>query len=152
MKIANQKDFATGAFYMAFGLLTAAGASRYEIGSAQAMGPGYFPLLAGIILAALGLTVLASSFSGGAEKTLLEAWNLRKIFVILVSLVLFAIALEPLGLVVALPLLVGLSSLAHPEFSWRGTLLLIAFLLPFVWAIFVYFLGLSIPFLPFFVR
>jgi Tripartite tricarboxylate transporter TctB family len=151
VKVTEYKDFTTGLLYAIFGSATALGASSYDMGSARAMGPGYFPLLAGVVLAMLGVAVLAGSLSNKGVVSRLEGWNLRKILLILVSLVLFAATLEPLGLVVALPLLVVLSSTAHPEFSWRGAVLLSAFLLPFVWAVFVYFLSMPLPFFPPFV-
>jgi Tripartite tricarboxylate transporter TctB family. len=152
MKIVNEKDFLSGIFFGGFGIATAIGASNYSFGSASAMGPGYFPFLAGAILFVIGLVVIASSLGQGATEGRLERWDFKKISIILVALLLFAGALEPFGLIVALPLLVGLSSLAHPEFTWRGTLGTILVLLPLVWVIFVYLLGVRIPLLPVLLR
>ena len=41
--------------FVGFGLAFAVGSLRYELGTPLRMGPGYFPLLVGGILAALGL-------------------------------------------------------------------------------------------------
>jgi Tripartite tricarboxylate transporter TctB family len=151
LKILNQKDFASGVGFIALGAATALGALRYDLGSASAMGPGYFPLMTGMVLAFLGILVAVGACGPGAEATFLDRWNLRVIATILVALALFALTIESLGLVVALPLLVLVSSFAHPEFSWRMTLLLVAILLPLIWAIFVVFLGLAFRMLPDFI-
>jgi Tripartite tricarboxylate transporter TctB family len=151
MKIADQRDFVSGLGFVGFGGLTVLGSLRYDLGSASAMGPGYFPLITGVLLAVLGVIVLASACRPGSAVTRLDPWNVPKILIILTALILFALTLEPLGLVVAVPLLVAVSSAAHPPFSWRRTLLLIAIMLPLVWAIFVYFLGLTFPMLPAFI-
>jgi hypothetical protein len=148
MKIVNEKDFLTGVFYGGLGLATAIGATRYDFGSASAMGPGYFPFMAGAVLVLIGLVVIAGSLGTGGRANRLERWDVRKIAIILAALILFAATLEPLGLVIALPLLVGISSFAHPEFTWRGTLATIAVLLPMIWLIFVYLLGVRIPLIP----
>lgn len=148
MRIVNQKDFATGAFFLVFGALTALGATRYPMGTSSAMGPGYFPLLAGLTLAVIGVIVLIGSLARAAEPARFGSWSLPRVLVILAAVLLFAATLEPLGLIVALPLLVGVSSLAHREFSWRMTLLVTAILLPLIWLIFKLFLGLAIPLTP----
>lgn len=46
-----------GAIFVAFGGAFAYTASTYEVGSLLSMGPGYFPLVLGGILAALGLVI-----------------------------------------------------------------------------------------------
>lgn len=147
MQILNRKDFASGLGFVGLGTVTALGALRYDLGSASAMGPGYFPLLCGVVLALLGALVIAGACAPG-EAVGLERWSLPSILIVLAALLIFAVALEPLGLVVALPLLVAISSAAHPGYSWRTVLMLIAVLLPLVWAVFVLFLGLTFPMLP----
>lgn len=49
------QDLFCGAAFLALGLAFALGGSRYEIGSAGQMGPGYLPLVLGGALAILGL-------------------------------------------------------------------------------------------------
>lgn len=53
-----RKDVGAGAVFVAFGLAFAITASTYEIGSALAMGPGFFPLMLGVILVVLGLLIV----------------------------------------------------------------------------------------------
>ena len=51
----NLKDCVAGTLFVAIGLLFAVNAwLRLSVGSALAMGPGYFPILLGLILIGLG--------------------------------------------------------------------------------------------------
>ena len=53
MKIKSNKDFASGLMFMGVGTAFAWGATSYNVGTGARMGPGYFPLLLGILLAGL---------------------------------------------------------------------------------------------------
>ena len=57
MKIKSQKDFWSGLMFMAAGIAFAWGATNYAIGEGARMGPGYFPLMLGILLTLIGLFV-----------------------------------------------------------------------------------------------
>ncbi len=63
------KDVLAGSAFIGFGLAFAIGATTYEIGTALRMGPGYFPLVLGGLLALLGVVIIAKAFiaSEGAE-------------------------------------------------------------------------------------
>lgn len=54
MNIKSQKDFFSGLMFMVLGAAFAWGATKYSIGTGARMGPGYFPLMLGILLAVLG--------------------------------------------------------------------------------------------------
>ena len=58
MNIKSQKDFFSGLMFLIVGGGFAYGATSYSIGTAARMGPGYFPLLLGVILSILGAFVL----------------------------------------------------------------------------------------------
>ena len=58
MNIKSQKDFFSGLMFMGVGVAFAWGSSGYTIGSSARMGPGYFPLALGVLLAVLGGSVL----------------------------------------------------------------------------------------------
>ena len=51
MNIKSQKDFFAGLMFMGVGTAFAWGATTYSIGTGARMGPGYFPLILGILLA-----------------------------------------------------------------------------------------------------
>jgi hypothetical protein len=65
---------------------------------------------------------------------------------------LFGLALPHVGMFIALPLLVIMSSLASEEFTWKATLASAAFLTAFSWLIFIKGLGLTIPLIPKFMQ
>ena len=82
MKIKSQKDFFSGLMFTVVGAAFAYGATSYNIGTGARMGPGYFPLLLGVILALLGATILFKALvvetPSGDPSTLFrcqEAWS-----------------------------------------------------------------------------
>ncbi|QHE84957.1 tripartite tricarboxylate transporter TctB family protein [Hydrogenophaga sp. BPS33] len=56
--IKNLQDFLAGLLFVALGLGFGWAASRHELGASADMGPGYVPLLLGLLLCVLGLLVL----------------------------------------------------------------------------------------------
>ena len=65
MRGVNRKDVLGGGLMLLLGLGAAFQASHYERGSLRHMGPGYFPLALGIILAVTGLLILLTGLRGG---------------------------------------------------------------------------------------
>ena len=55
--IKSQKDFYSGLMFAVVGAAFALGSTNYSIGTAARMGPGYFPLVLGILLALLGVGI-----------------------------------------------------------------------------------------------
>ena len=49
MNIKSQKDFFSGLMFMGVGAAFAWGATTYNVGTGARMGPGYFPLMLGIL-------------------------------------------------------------------------------------------------------
>jgi hypothetical protein len=80
MQIKRPKDFWAGLMFMGFGLFAVVWSlTHYQMGSAVRMGPGYFPVLLGGLLAVLGAAVFAESLISAppAESTpLLLPFNL----------------------------------------------------------------------------
>ena len=62
MKLASQKDFFSGLMFTIVGGSFAMGATSFEVGTAARMGPGYFPLLLGVLLTILGILIAGQSF------------------------------------------------------------------------------------------
>lgn len=57
MKLHRRQNLVAGGTMAALGLATAITSVGYNIGTLQRMGPGYFPLMLGILLAFLGLAI-----------------------------------------------------------------------------------------------
>jgi hypothetical protein len=137
LRIQNQKDFAAGLIFLVAGAGFAIGAFNYTIGDAARMGPGWFPLWIGVLLAVLGLVIAAKAMAPGATRDLLQRPELRTMGWILGSVVLFGLLLQPLGLVLSLAVLVLVSSFASHEFGWKGALLNAVILILFSVGVFI---------------
>jgi len=61
VNIKSQKDFFSGLMFAIIGGAFAYGATSYTIGTGARMGPGYFPLSLGVLLALLGSLVMFKS-------------------------------------------------------------------------------------------
>jgi hypothetical protein len=59
--LAARKDFLGGVLMLVLGMATAMQAASYNIGSLRRMGPGFFPLSLGIILAIVGMLIIATA-------------------------------------------------------------------------------------------
>lgn len=152
MKLKSEKDFWSGLMFIVVGVAFAWGATTYNFGTSARPGPGYFPFGLGVILALLGALVLFKSLTieteGGGK---IGTWPLRECAVILGAVIVFGFALPKLGMAVALPLLIAISSLASGEFHWKEVLINCALLTVGSWAIFIKGLGLTIPLWPVFI-
>jgi hypothetical protein len=52
--IKSQKDFFSGLMFLLVGIAFAWGAGGYSVGTGARMGPGYFPMVLGVLLAGIG--------------------------------------------------------------------------------------------------
>jgi putative tricarboxylic transport membrane protein len=110
IRIRGVQDFWAGVMFLAIGVLMFVGASNLVQGTAARMGPGYAPRLLCGLLVATGCALVAKGLfaSGGGTGT----WNVRPMLFVLGSILVFAFALERLGLVISIILAVGVSSLS----------------------------------------
>lgn len=152
MKIKSQRDFWSGLMFVVVGVVFAVGATNYSMGSSARPGPGYFPLILSVLMAILGGIVLFKALtieSEGGDPIGHFAW--RPLLVIVAAIAVFGAALPRLGLVVTVPILIVMTSLAGDEFKWKGVLATAVVLTVGSWAIFVLGLKLIIPMWPWFV-
>ena len=78
MLIKSQKDFFSGLMFTVVGAAFAYGATGYSVGTGGRMGPGYFPLLLGVLLAILGAIILLGSLiveTPDGDKVSKIAWK-----------------------------------------------------------------------------
>ena len=149
MKIKSQRDFVSGVLFTILGVGMAIGATNYSMGSSVRPGAGYFPFLLSTIMAIIGAIVLIRSLlSGPADGDPIGHIAWKPLLVIVGAIVLFGATISRLGLVVAIPILVIITSFAGQEFHWRDALIAAVVLTFAAWAIFIYGLGLTIPVWP----
>ncbi len=153
MKIKSERDFWSGLMFIVVGVVFAVGAGNYSLGSSARPGPGYFPLLLSIIMAILGAIVLFKSLTietEGGDKIGAFAW--KPLTVIVVAIAVFGALLPRLGMVVTIPILIVITSLAGDEFGWKGVAANSVVLTFGSWVIFVWGLKLTIPMWPWFIQ
>jgi hypothetical protein len=148
VKIKRQRDFFAGLMFIALGLGFATMALEHRMGTAARMGPGYFPFALGVLLALLGAVVLIGAIRGRAGADDIGGWDIRSLVCVIGSVAMFGVALQPLGLVLSLLLLVVASSLASREFSLGATLVSATVLALVSTVLFVYGLKLQFPIWP----
>ena len=160
MRIKSQKDFFAGLLYMLIGIAFAWGATNYNIGEGARMGPGYFPLLLGIVLAVIGGIVLFQSLvveTPDGDK--IGRWAWKPLAYILGANLLFGVLLGGLpsvgvpamGLIIGIFGLTLVASLAGETFRLREVLILAAILAAGSYIAFILLLKLQIPVWPTFI-
>lgn len=160
MKIKSQKDFFAGLMFMGIGVAFAWGATTYNVGNGARMGPGYFPLMLGILLAVIGIVI---TFKAATVETQdgdkIGAWAWKPLFFILAANFVFGILLGGLpsigvpamGLIVAIYALTYISSLAGNEFNAKAVFILATVLAAGSYVAFVWALKLQFPVWPSFI-
>ncbi len=160
MNIKSQKDFFSGLLYLAVGGAFAFGATNYNVGTGARMGPGYFPLMLGILLAIIGAFVTFKSLTvetQDGEK--IGKWAWKPLFFIIVGNLLFGILLGGLpslgvpamGLIVAIFGTTFVVSLAGDTFKFKEVLILSTILCIGSYGAFVKLLNLQFPVWPTFI-
>ena len=149
MKIKSQKDFFSGLMFMGVGIAFAWGATNYNVGTGARMGPGYFPLMLGILMAVIGavITFLATTVET-VDGDKIGKWAWKPLAYILAANFSFGVLLGGLpsigvpamGLIIAIYALTIISSLAGETFKLRDVLILATVLavgsyVAFIWAL-----------------
>jgi hypothetical protein len=133
VKIKSQQDFFSGLMFLLVGIGFAWGATTYNVGEGARMGPGYFPLLLGIVLAGIGGFIIFESLvveTEDGEPVGKLAWKPLG-FVIGANLLfgvllggLPSIGLPAMGMIVAIYGLTFVASMAGDEFNWKEVIVL----------------------------
>jgi hypothetical protein len=160
MRIKSQRDFFAGLMFSAVGVAFAWGATHYSIGSGARMGPGYFPLMLGILLAILGLIIVFGALvveTEDGEPVGKIAW--KPLGFIIGSNILFGVLLAGLpsvgipafGLIVAIYGLTFVAAMAGDEFKAKEVAILATILAVGSYLAFVVLLKLQFPVWPSFI-
>ena len=158
--IKSQKDFFSGLMFAAVGGGFAWGATNYTIGTGARMGPGYFPLLLGIVLAVLGALIMFYSLvehTEDGDKVGKFAW--KPVVYILGANVMFgillaglpSIGLPAMGLIAGIYALVLIASKAGETFVLKDVLVLATILAIGSYIAFIWALKLQMPVWPTFI-
>jgi len=148
LKIRNEKDFWSGVMFIAFGLFFALFALKYDFGTAQRMGPAYFPTVLGGILAVIGIVVALTGLGRESADGKVEKFHFPELAWVLGAVVVYALLLKPAGVVIAIAALVAVSSIASHEFRWKEVVILSIAMAIVTYLVFIWGLKLTIPVLP----
>ena len=149
MRIKSQRDFWSGVMFIIIGAGFAIGATNYSMGAAARPGPGYFPLILSSIMVLLGAIVLFKSLTveiEGGDPIGAVAW--RPLVVVVLAITVFGLLLPRLGMIITIPILIFMTSLAGDEFKWKGVVAAAVVLTLMAWVIFIVGLKLTIPMWP----
>ena len=115
--VRSPKDLVAGLLFIATGIAAIAIATKYTLGTAARMGPGYFPRILGILMIVLGAILALRSLRVSGPP--LPGWKWRPVLVTLGSVVMFGLIVNHAGLVVSTILLIVLASAASHEYRPR---------------------------------
>ena len=160
MNIKSQKDFFAGLMFMGVGVAFAWGATTYNVGTGARMGPGYFPLMLGVMLALIGVVITFKALvveTVGGDK--IGKWAWKPLFYIIAANVVFGMLLAGLpainfpafGMIVAIYALTFIASIAEPGWKFKTTFILATVLAIGSYLAFVLALKLQFPVWPSFI-
>ena len=149
MKIKSQKDFWSGLMFVAVGVAFAWGSLTYSFGSSARPGPAYFPFGLGVLLAIMGALVWFASITVETEDgDRIGAIGWKPLIIITASVAIFGFILPRLGMILSLPVLIIIASLAGDEFHWKDAIISVVVLTLGSWLIFIKGLSLVLPLWP----
>lgn len=138
------RDVLAGGIFVALGAAFAIGSLAYNIGSPGRMGPGFFPLLLGLVLVGLGILIVVKGFvAGEGEPIGVVGW--RAVVLMTAALLFFGLTVRGLGVVAALFGASLLTALARSQTSIREALVIAAGLTALSVLIFIVALQLRLP-------
>ena len=160
MNIKSQKDFFSGLMFMAVGIAFAWGATTYKVGDGARMGPGYFPLMLGVLLAILGAVITFKAMvveTEGGDR--IGAWAWKPLFFIITANLVFgvllgglpSIKLPAMGLIVGIYALTFIAANAGEEFKFKEVLILATVLAIISYLAFIVLLKVQFPVWPAFI-
>ena len=160
MNIKSQKDFFSGLMFTAVGVAFAWGATKYSLGTGARMGPGYFPMMLGVLMAVLGGVITFKAMVVETEDgDKVGRWALKPLFFIISANLLFGLMLGGLpsikfpafGLIVGIYALTFVASLAGEEFKFKEVAVLATILAVMSYLAFIVLLKLQFPVWPAFI-
>jgi heme A synthase len=150
--LANRRDLYCGAVLALIGAIAVNEGRHHHIGSLTEMQAGYFPIVLGTILIALGLLIAATSFrrqpadaESTAEEFRMPDW--RGCSAIILGVLAFIVLGGYFGLAPATFFCVFISALGDRNASWRGAFVLAAALTAVAIGLFAYLLQIQFPIL-----
>ena len=146
--------------FMGIGGAFAWGATAYSLGTGARMGPGYFPMLLGVMMAILGAVITFNSLvieRAGGDK--IGKWAYKPLVFIIAANLIFgvclgglpSIKLPAMGMIVGIYALTFIASMAEAGWKYKQTFILATVLAVISYVAFVLILKLQFPVWPAFI-
>ena len=141
------KDFLSGLLFAAFGIWGLALGWGFRVGTASRMGPGYFPQILSWGIIAIGVILMVRALLA-SRPNVAGGLGWRALALIIAAIVLFGLLAERIGMVLSIPILIGLGGAACLDSRWREVAISAVLLTAFAVGVFKYGLELPIPMWP----
>lgn len=139
------QDIVGGALFVGIGIFALIYAQRWDFGRIEQMGPGFFPVVLGVLLIVIGLAIILVRFRMPPVEISI---NPRAILAVGAAVALFALILRPAGLVPTAFLSALVASFGDPATLIWQRLALALFVTVFSALVFVLGLGMNLPLFP----
>lgn len=116
IKHKDRRDLWGGLIVIALGIVTSLHAWSYPIGSASHMGPGFFPMVLGVLLMVFGSLIIATAQD---PPPTIQKICFRIVGMVTAAMVSFSVLLAASGLIPAIMASTLLSGLAGRDHDWR---------------------------------
>jgi vacuolar-type H+-ATPase subunit I/STV1 len=143
MKMARNRDLYAGIFFMLFGLFfVLESVLRLPIGTAYRMGPGYFPLVLGLILMGMGVVIALGREPPGDDPG--PMISLRALVLLSSAPMIFGLTIDRFGFVPATFAAVFVATIADRDVRIVSVLISSLAITAFCVGVFIY--GLGMPY------
>lgn len=139
-------DILSGAALALLGLSVALyAASRLDFGTPRNMGPGFFPVSLGVLLALLGAVIAVPAWMRGGDPVRIR-WS--DAAAVMAAILIFGLGIAYLGLVAACFAAVLAASLPAPHPGWRWRVVVACAITGLVYVVFILGLRMGLPVWP----
>ena len=139
---ADRRDLVAGLIIAAVGGWFLVGAFDYRMGTVMRMGPGYLPMVFGIITLVLGLAIMLLALGRDGRFPRPAP---RVVLAVLVSIAGFTLVLPRAGLIPAALIAVLIATRGDRDARLTSSLVLAVCVAVVSWVVFVEFLGMPMP-------
>ncbi|MCS0502878.1 tripartite tricarboxylate transporter TctB family protein [Ancylobacter mangrovi] len=140
-RIKNPNDVMVGIVLVAIAVFALILAWHLNVGTVDAMGPGFFPRMLAFIEIGLGLAIIGQGLVAEGEP--FERWFPRQIFFVLASIAFFALTIDRLGVVIAVVGMVFVACVARRQTRFHEAALVAVGMAVFI--VLVFRVGLGLP-------
>jgi uncharacterized membrane protein YhhN len=144
MGMKNSAEIVAGLVLIVAGIGVIAGAIGLGIGTPTEPQPGFFPFLSGVIIFILSSILFAQGWLGRTQGRI-SFGEMRRPTMLIAVLIAFVGLLDPLGYIIASPILVALALLIMGIRSWRVLLTTSVALSMGTFILFDRLLGITLP-------